>query len=67
MLLILNKMSQGRALNSFKKKVYRYFSLRPHDGFSWDKEQIVHNLCSYGSKSCNFKVLMSKYFFHAKN
>ena len=50
-----------------RKKVCRSFSLRPHDGFSWDKEQIVHNLCSYGSKSCNFKVLICKYFFHSKN
>ena len=50
-----------------RKKVCRYFSLRPYYGFSWDTEQIVHNLCSYGSKSCNFKVFMGKYLFHARN
>ena len=29
--------------------------------------QIVPNLCSYGPKSCNFKVFICKYLFHAKN
>ena len=32
-----------------------YFSLRRVDEFSWDEEQIVPNLCSYGLKSFNFK------------
>ena len=41
-----------------RKKVRCNFSLRPHDGFSWDKVQIVPNLRSYGFKSCNFKVFM---------
>ena len=50
-----------------RKTAYRNLSLGPHDGFSWDKEQIVHNLCSYRCKSCNFKVFMGKYFFHDKN
>ena len=30
-----------------RKTACRNLSLGPHDGFSWDKEQIVHNLCSY--------------------
>ena len=46
---------------SRKKGCYN-FSLRPHDGFSWTKVKIVSNLCSYGSKCCNFKVSMYKYF-----
>ena len=50
-----------------RKTACRNLSLGPHDGFSWDKVQIVHTLRSYGSKSCNFKVFMCKYFFHAKN
>ena len=50
-----------------RKTACRNFSLGPHDGFSWDKVQIVHNLCSYGCKSCKFKVFMCKYFFHDKN
>ena len=29
-----------------------------HDGLSWEKVQIVPNLCSYGPKSFNFKVFM---------
>ena len=63
-----------RSLNSFypqisifKKNSWSYnLSLRPHDGFSWDKVQFVPNLCSYGLKSCNFKVFMYKYLFHGK-
>ena len=51
----------------FKFQLCRYFSLSRVDEFSWDKEQIIHNLCSYGSKSCNFKIFMCKYFFHYKN
>ena len=43
----------------------RYFFLRPQDESSWDEKQIVHNLCSYGPKSSNFKIFMFKYFFHA--
>ena len=54
-------------LKTLKFQLCRYFSLRWVDEFSWDKEQIVHNLCSYGSNSCNFKVFMCKYFFHDKN
>ena len=50
-----------------RKTACRNLSLEPHVGFSWDKEQIVHNLCSYGCKSCNLKVFMCKYFFHDKN
>ena len=46
----------------WRKKVCYNFSLRPHDGFSWDKVQIVPILCSYGSKSCNFTVLMCTFF-----
>ena len=29
-----------------------------HNRFSWDKVQTVPNLCSYGPKSCNFKIFM---------
>ena len=54
-------------LKTLKFQVCRHFSLRLIDEFSWDKKQIVHNLCNYGPKSCNFKIFMSKYFFHAKN
>ena len=54
-------------LISLKFQLCRYFSLKPHDESSWDKKQIVHNLCSYGPKSCNFKILMFKYFFHSIN
>ena len=50
-----------------RKKVCYNFSPSPHDGFSWDKVQIVSNLCSYRSKSCNFKVFMYKYPFYTKN
>ena len=53
-------------LKTLKFQPCRYFSLRRVDEFSWDKKQIVHNLCSYGPKSCNFKIFMFKYFFHAK-
>ena len=31
------------------KTACRNLSLGPHDGFSWDKVQIVPNLCSYGT------------------
>ena len=41
-----------------RKTACRNLSLEPHDGFSWDQVQIVPNLCSYGPKSCNFKVFM---------
>ena len=54
-------------LKKLKFQLCRYFSLRPHDESSWDRKQIVHNLCSYGPKSCNFKIFMFKYFFYAKN
>ena len=54
-------------LKTLKFLLCRYFSLRPHGESSWDKKQIVHNLCSYGPKSCNFKIFMFKYSFHAKN
>ena len=54
-------------LKTLKFQLCHYSSLRRVDDFSWNKKQIVHNLCSYGCKSCNFKVLMCKYFFHAKN
>ena len=51
-------MSQADVLNLIlssviefsRKKVCCNFSPKPHDGFSWDKVQIVPNLCSYGSK-----------------
>ena len=54
-------------LKTLKFQLCRYFSLRPHDKSSWDKKQIVHNLRSYGPKIFNFRILMFKYFFHAKN
>ena len=54
-------------LKTLKFQFCRYFSVRRVDEFSWDKKQIIHNLCSYGPKSCNFKIFMCKYFFHAKN
>ena len=54
-------------LKTLKFKLCRYFSLRRVDEFSWDKKQIIHNLCNYGSKSCNFKIFMYKYFVHDKN
>ena len=54
-------------LITLKFQLCRHFSLRLVDEFSWDKKNIVHNLCSYGPKSCNFKIFMCKYFFHAKN
>ena len=54
-------------LKTLKFQLCRHFSLRLVDEFSWDKKQIIHNLCSYGPKSCNFKIFMCKYFFHAKN
>ena len=63
-------MSQGKGpykliLSSIiafsRKTVCRNLYLRPHDGFSWDKVQIVPNSYSYGPKSCNFKVFICKY------
>ena len=55
-------------VKAFSRKTdCRNLSLGANDGFSWDKVKIVHNLRSYGSISCNFKVFMCKYFFHAKN
>ena len=54
-------------LKTLKFQLCRYFSLRRVDACSWDKKQIIHNLCSYGSKSCNFKIFIYKYFFHDKN
>ena len=47
-----------------KKSLSLLFSETAYDGFSWDIEQIVHNLCSYGSKYCKFKILVCKYFFN---
>ena len=46
-------------LKTLKFQFCRYFSVRRVDEFSWDKKQIIHNLCSYGSKSCHFKIFMS--------
>ena len=43
-----------------RKSAYRNLYLGPHDGFSWDKVQIIPNLCSYGPKSCNLKVFYVK-------
>ena len=54
-------------LKTLKFQLCRYFSQRRVDEFSWDKKQIIHNLCSYGFKSCNFKIFMYKYYFHDKN
>ena len=54
-------------LKTFKLQLCRYFSLRRVDEFSWDKAQIVDNSCCYEPKSCNFKIFMCKYFFHAKS
>ena len=54
-------------LKTLKFQLCRYFSQRRVDEFSWDKKQIIHNLCNYGSKSCNFKIFIFEYFFHAKN
>ena len=69
------KWAKSESLNSFlssviafsRKKVCCNFSPKPHDGFSWDKVKVVPNLCSCGSKSCNFKVFMCKYLFHDNN
>ena len=49
-------------LKTLKFQLCCYFSLRQVDQFLWDKEQIIYNLCSYGSNSCNLKVFMCKYF-----
>ena len=38
-------------LNTLKFQLVVTF-LRLVDEFSWDRKQIVHNLCSYGPKSC---------------
>ena len=54
-------------LKTLKFQLWRYLSLRMVDEFSWDKEQIVHNLYRCESNSCKFKIFMCKYFFHAKN
>ena len=54
-------------LKTLKFQLCRYFSQRRVDEFSWDKKQIIYNLCSYGSKSWNFKIFIYKYFFHDKN
>ena len=54
-------------LKTLEFQLYRYFSLRRVDAFAWDKKQTIHNLCSYGSMSCNFKIFMYKFFFHDKN
>ena len=54
-------------LKTLKFQLCRYFSQRRVDEFSWNKKQNIHNLYSYGSKSCNFKIFMYKYFFHDKN
>ena len=53
---------KGLFLKKLKFQLCRHFSLSLVDEFSWDKKQIVHNLCSYGPKSCNFKIFMCKYF-----
>ena len=53
-------------LKTLKFQLCRYFSLRRVDEFSWDKQQVIHNLCSYGSKSWNFKIFMYNYIFHDK-
>ena len=38
-------------LKTLKFQLCRYFSLRRVNEFSWDTtKQIIHNLCSYGSK-----------------
>ena len=49
-------------LKTLKFQLCRYFSLRRVDAFSWEKKQIIHNSCIYGSKSCNFKIFMYNYF-----
>ena len=54
-------------LKTLKFQLCHYFSQRLIDEFSWDKKQIIHNLCSYGSKSYNFTIFIYKYFFHDKN
>ena len=51
-------------LITLKFQLCRYFSLRRVDEFLSDKKQIIHNICSYASKSCNFKIFMYKYFVH---
>ena len=46
-------------LKTLKFQLCRYLSLRRVDEFSWDKKKIVHNLCIYGSKSCNCVSIFS--------
>ena len=53
-------------LKTLQFQLRSYFSLRRVDEFSWHKKQIIHNLWSYGSKSCNFEIFMYKYFFYDK-
>ena len=59
-------MFKALFLKTLKFELCHYFSLRKVNEFSWDEEQIISNLCSYGLKSCNFKVFMCKYLFHVK-
>ena len=42
-------------LKTLKFQLCRYLSLRPHDESSWDKKQIVHNLCSNAKNPKNSK------------
>ena len=50
-------------LKTLKFQLCRYFSLRRVDEFSWDKEQIFHNLCSYGPKSLNLEGFHMQVYF----
>ena len=47
-------------LKTLKFQLCRYLSLSRVDEFSSYKKQIIHNLWSYGSKSCNFKISHDK-------
>ena len=53
-------------LKTLKFQLHRYFSLRRVNAFSWDIKQIIHNLCSYGYKSCNFKIFCISIFSMVK-
>ena len=48
-----------------RKTICRNLSLGPHGGFSWDKVQIVPNLCSY--VLCKSTFFMAKTDFFCKN
>ena len=52
------KLILSSVIAFLRKTACRNLSLGPHDRFSWDKVQIVPYLCSYGPKSCNFKVFI---------